>query len=131
MMLFMGLHAANITNAVIRVFEPGSLIVGGFVGYLGLLIAASKQYWRRQRWIVMQAIVLAVCFFGVIGGSLIGLKSIQIIAGVFLTLWTIEKLVEIPGDGFVPWVLKLMAASGALYLIVTYGAPLYARYLIG
>lgn len=130
MALFMSLHAANISNPVIRVFEPGGLIVSGFVGYLGLLIAASKQYQRRQRWIVMQAIVLAVCFFGVIAGSLIGLKSIQIIAGVFLTLWTIEKLVEIPGEGFVPWVLKLMAASGVLYLIVTYGAPLYARYLI-
>jgi hypothetical protein len=130
LILFMALHAANITNSAIRVFEPGSLIVSGFVGYLGLLIAASKQYRNRQRWIVMQAIVLVACFLGVIAGSLLGLKSIQIIAGVFLTLWTIEKLVEIPGEGFVPWVLKLMAVSGILYLIVTYGAPLYARYLI-
>jgi hypothetical protein len=39
-------------------------------------------------------------------------------------------MVELPGRGFVPWVLKLMAASGFLYLIVTYGAPGYARYFI-
>jgi hypothetical protein len=130
MALFMGLHAGNITNSVIHAFEPGSLIVGGFVGYLGLLIAGSNWYKRRQKWIVMQAIVLAICFAGVISGSIIGLKSIQIMAGVFLALWTIEKMVEIPGAGFVPWVLKLMAASGALYLVVTYGAPFYARHFI-
>jgi len=126
----MGLHAGNVTNSPIRAFEPGALIVGGFVGYLGLLIAGSTWYKRRQNWIIMQAIVLAICFAGVISASILGLTSVQIIAGVFLTLWTIEKMVEIPGRGFVPWVLKLMAASGVLYLIVTYGAPVYARYLI-
>jgi hypothetical protein len=128
--LFMGLHAANIATPCIRTFEPGSLIVGGFVGYLGLLIAGSNWYKHRQKWIIMQVIVLVICFAGVIGGSITGLKSIQIMAGVFLALWTIEKMVEIPGKGFVPWVLKLMAASGALYLVVTYGAPFYARHLI-
>lgn len=128
--LFMGLHAANITTPIIRAFDSGSLVVGGFVGYLGLLIAASDRYKSRQNWIVMQAIVLSICFAGVIAGSILGLKSIQIMAGVFLALWTIEKMVEIPGDGFVPWVLKLMAASGALYLIVTFGAPFYAQHLI-
>lgn len=130
MLLFMGLHAANVTGSVFRAFEPGSLVVGGFVGFLGLLIAGSDRYRNRQGWLAMQAIVLAVCFAGVIGASILGLKSIQIIAGVFLALWTIEKMVEIPGDGFVPWVLKLMGASGALYLVVTYGAPFYAQYLI-
>ncbi|HBG06232.1 MAG: hypothetical protein A2075_00795 [Geobacteraceae bacterium GWC2_58_44] len=128
--LFMGLHAGNVANPLIRAFEPGSLIVGGFVCYLGLLIAGSDRYKSRQKWIVMQAIVLSICFAGVIGGSILGLKSIQIIAGIFLALWTIEKMVEIPGNGFVPWVLKLMAASGTLYLAVTYGAPIYAQYLI-
>ena len=128
--IFMGLHAGNITNSIIRAFEPGSLVVGGFVGYLGLLIAGSNRYKRRQSWLVMQTIVLIICFAGVVGGSILGLKSIQIIAGIFLALWTVEKMVEIPGDGFVPWVLKLMAASSALYLIVTYGAPLYSQYLI-
>lgn len=128
--LFMGLHAANITNPVIRAFDSGALIVGGFVCYLGLLIAASARYKSRQNWIVMQGIVLCICFAGVIVASIIGLKSIQIIAGSFLALWTIEKMVEIPGDGFVPWVLKLMAASGVLYLIVTLGAPFYARQFI-
>jgi hypothetical protein len=128
--IFMGLHAAHISNPTVRVFEPGALVVGGFVGYFGLLIAGSDWYRRRQRWMVMQVIVLAFCFAGVIGGSVLGLGSIQIMAGVFLSLWTIEKMVEIPGNGFVAWVLKMMAASGSLYLIVTYGAPLYARYLI-
>ncbi len=128
--LFMGLHAANVTHPVISAFEPGSLIVGGFVGYLGLLIAGSEWYKNRRRWIAMQAIVLTICFAGVIGASILGLKSIQIIAGVFLTLWTVEKMVEIRGQGFMPWVLKLMAASGTLYLIVTFGAPVYARYLL-
>lgn len=33
--------------------------------------------------------------------------------------------------GFVGYLGLLMAASGSLYLVVTYGAPLYARYLIG
>jgi hypothetical protein len=130
MVLFMGLHAGNVTNSHLRAFEPGALIVGGFVGYLGLLIAGSNWYKKRQNWILMQAIVLAICFAGVISASILGLTSVQIIAGVFLTLWTIEKMVEIPGRGFVPWVLKLMAASGVLYLIVTYGAPSYARYFI-
>jgi hypothetical protein len=128
--LFMGLHAAHISNPILRAFEPGALLVGGFVGYLGLLIAGSNWYRHRQRWMVMQVIVLAFCFAGVLGGSILGLESIQIMAGVFLSLWTIEKMVEIPGSGFVPWVLKLMAASGTLYLLVTYGAPWYAGYLI-
>lgn len=83
-----------------------------------------------MNWLAMQAIVLFICFAGVLCASLLGISSVQIIAGSFLTLWAIEKLVEIPGDGFVPWVLKLMAASGVLYLIVTYGAPLYAQYLM-
>lgn len=131
MLLFMILHAVNVDHPYLRLFEPGSLIVGSFVGYLGLLIAGSNRYRSRLNWRAMQAIVLFLCFAGVICASLLELKSVQIVSGAFLTLWTIEKLVEIPGEGFVPWVLKLMAASGVLYLIVTYGAPLYAQYLMG
>jgi hypothetical protein len=130
MVIFMCLHAANVTSPQIRAFETGSLVVGGFVGYLGLLIASSIRYRTRQKWLIMQVIVLALCFAGVISASILGLRSVQILAGVFLALWTIEKMVELPGRGFVPWVLKLMAASGFLYLIVTYGAPGYARYFI-
>jgi hypothetical protein len=97
MALFMALHAGNISNPAVRAFVPGSLIVGGIVGYLGLLIAASLRYRMRQNWLIMQGIVLVVCFAGVIGASLLGLGSIRIIAGVILTLWTIEKMVEVPG----------------------------------
>lgn len=131
MTLFMVLHAVNFNHPNLRVFETGSLIVGGFVGYLGLLIAGSNRYMKRLNWLAMQAMVLFLCFAGVFCASLLGMSSVQIIAGSFLTLWTIEKMVEIPGDGFVPWVLKLMAASGVLYLMVTYGAPLYAEHLMG
>jgi hypothetical protein len=130
MVIFMCLHAANVTSPQISAFETGSLVVGGFVGYLGLLIAGSIHYRTRQKWLIMQVIVLAICFAGVISASILDLKSVQILAGVFLALWTIEKMVEIPGRGFVPWVLKLMVASGFLYLVVTYGAPGYARYFI-
>lgn len=130
MTFFMCLHAVSSVNPLVHVFESGGLIVGGFVGYLGLLIASSTRYQKRTAWVPMQAIALVVCFIGVIGGALAGVPSVQIIAGIFLTLWTVEKMVEIPCRGFVPWVLKLMATSGALYLIVTYGAPLYARYLV-
>jgi hypothetical protein len=130
MVIFMCLHAAHITSPQIHAFETGALVVGGFVGYLGLLIASSIRYRTRQKWLIMQVIVLALCFAGVISASILGLRSVQILAGVFLALWTIEKMVELPGRGFVPWVLKLMAASGFLYLIVTYGAPGYARYFI-
>lgn len=131
MALFMALRVVNIVSPVIHTFEAGGLIVGGFVGYLGLLIASSIYYERRLKYGPMQAVALVACFAGVTGGSLIGISSVQIIAGVFLALWAVEKLVEIPGRGFVPWILKLMAASGGLYLIVTYAAPLYARYLMG
>ncbi len=128
--VFMCLKAANFTHPLLRPFESGALVVGGIVGYLGLLIAGSNRYLKRLNWLAMQGLVLVLCFAGVLCASLLGISSVQIIAGSFLTLWTIEKLVEIPGNGFVPWVLKLMAASGALYLMVTYGAPIYARYLM-
>lgn len=127
---FMALHVLNLSPPHVMAFETGALVVGGFVGYLGLLIVGTHWYPNRQNWLLMQVIVLILCFAGVISASIFGLKSIQIIAGVFLGLWTIEKMLEIPGVGFVPWLLKGMAASGALYLIVTYGTPLYAHHFI-
>ena len=127
---FVVFNALKVSNPYITAFETGTLVGGGFVGYLGLLIASAKWYTERQNWFIMQIIVLGICFAGVMTGSIFALKSIQVMAGVFLALWTIEKMVEIPGHGFVPYLLKGMGASGALYLIVTYATPLYAAQFI-
>lgn len=129
MTAFMGLRGGSFNHRLVQAFEPGAVLVGGLTGYLGLLIGASHWYKKRLSWLSMQLLVLAIFLFGVLGGALVEMKSVQIISGVFLVLWTIEKMLEIPGKGFVPWTLKLMAASGVLYLIVTYVAPLYASRL--
>jgi hypothetical protein len=47
MMLFMGLHAGNFNNPYINAFEPGSLVVGGFIDYLGLLQPVDGLYTSR------------------------------------------------------------------------------------
>lgn len=131
--LYTILRLIDVAPSHLMIFETGSLVIGSIIGYLGLLIASIRWYpaKHRRHWCWMQAISIVACFAGVFFGSLIGAASLQIIAGVFLGLLVIEKMVEIPvEDKLVPWLVKGIILCILVYVIVHYGAPFYAAHFI-
>lgn len=122
----------DVAPSYLGIFETGGLVIGSLISYLGLLIVSNSWYDTEDRpsWILTNLLALAYCLAGVFIGSLLGLKSIQIIAGVFLALGIIEKMLEIPGKSVGAWAFKGMLGFGAVYTIVHYGAPWFSAHFI-
>lgn len=127
-----GLRLFDVAPSYLGIFETGGLVIGSLISYLGLLIVTNSWYDTKDRpsWLLTNLLALAYCLAGVFVGSLLGLKSVQIIAGVFLALGIIEKMLEIPGKSVGAWAFKGMLGFGLVYAIVHYGAPFYAARFI-
>jgi hypothetical protein len=103
-------------SAFIRVFAPGSFWLGSLVAFTGLLIMSNKWFLEGKElsygW--MQLIATTVFFAGVAYGMIFGVSSLAGIAGTFLVLFFVEKLLEVPADGMIGFGFKLMMVGGFL-----------------
>ncbi|MDO8599441.1 MAG: hypothetical protein Q7S02_04995 [bacterium] len=118
----------------LAVFETGAYFMGAFVGYLGLLIMASKWYDRSANYALMQFVMIVAGVSAIIVGSILHIGELQKIGGTFLGLYAIEKLTEIPvesKEGVAILCLVIAAALTAAAWMVKTHLDFFAPFLIG
>lgn len=95
---FVVLRVIGDTLPYAHVFEQGALWLGGFVGYLGLLIASSRWWYERGtgEYIIMQVVTILLGITALAVGSVFGIPQLLGIGGTFFALYLIEKPFEIP-----------------------------------
>lgn len=118
----------------LAVFETGAYFMGAFVGYLGLLIMASKWYDRSTNYAIMQLVMIVAGVAAILVGSILHIGELQKIGGTFLGLWAFEKLAEIPvesKEGVAVLCLVIAGALTATAWFVKSNLTLFAPFLIG
>ena len=96
--LFIGLRVVGALIPALAVFESGSLVLGSFVGYSGLLISSNRWYgqYQRERYWGFQVVAIIAGIGALFFGSVFQIGELQKIGGTFFVLYCLVKLVEIP-----------------------------------
>jgi hypothetical protein len=131
---FVALRALGHHIPAIAVFTEGAYWMGAFVGYLGLLILASKWYARRGNYAAMQVVMIVAGIAAIVVGSVLQIGELQKIGGTFFALWGIEKLTEIPvasKEGVGVLCLFLAGVLTAVAWTVKANAATFAPYILG
>lgn len=115
LLLFVGLTIGGNDIGVFSVFRTGSLWMGSFVGFLGLLIASSKWYAKRSSYVLLQIVTLVAGVAALLVGSIWQIPELQRIGGTFFVLWVLEKFIEIPVESAKGYAYLGLCASGLLY----------------
>lgn len=117
LLLFVGLTIGQNEVGVFGVFRTGSLWMGSFVGFLGLLIASSKWYRHESSgsYALMQLVTLVAGVAALLVGSIWQIPELQRIGGTFFVLWGLEKFIEIPVKSMKGYAYLGLCASGLLY----------------
>jgi len=126
------------TFAPLGLFEAGSLVVGGLVFYLGLLVMSCRYYWRKGRandyyWMFQIAMPI-LCLTGIWAGSVLGLIALTKLGGTFLVLWTLEKIIDVPAKSVAGFAIQGIVVCGAFVAGVLYlraHAETLGQYVIG
>src|SRR3989338_5903950 len=117
---YVALRIFNVDDPYIKVFAPGAYWMGSFVGYLGLLIMASKWYGHGMdgRYFAMNFFIMPVAgVAAILLGSIYGVPELQKIGGTFFGLWCIEKYVEVTFHGLLSGsFFGLMGSIGVFYI---------------
>lgn len=117
----------------LAVFEAGAYFMGAFVGYLGLLIMASKWY-DRTMYPLMQVTMIAAGAGAIVVGSILHIGELQKIGGTFLALWVMEKLAEVPVQSKEDVAMLCLVTAALLTsagFIVKLNLPTFAPYVLG
>ena len=109
----------------IQIFAPAAYLVGSFVGFLGLLILASRPYsWGGSstltgKYLFSNFVLMPVFGIGaVFVGYTYGIPELQKVGGTFFALWAVEKYVEWTFRGITSVsVFGLVGSVGGFYLL--------------
>lgn len=113
--LFVAGRIIGATDPVYKIFEPGALFLGSFVGYLGLLIASSRWYEKRYNYGVFQVVTVAAGVAALFAGSVWQIGELQKIGGTFFVLYILEKIFEIPVRSRINYAYLGVVTAGLLY----------------
>ncbi len=110
-------HVFGLKHAeFLQVFDFGSLFLGSFVGYLGLLIASSRWYDGRNRnYVLFQVATIAAGVAALAIGSIFGISVLQKVGGTFFCLYLVEKLWEIPVESKTGYALIGLVSSAMIF----------------
>lgn len=115
---YMALRIFNVDDPSVKVFAPGAYWMGTFVGYLGILIMASKWYGDGVdgRYMAMNVLIMPLAgVAAILLGSIYGVPEVQKIGGTFFGLWMIEKYVEVTFRGLLSGSFFGLLGSIALF----------------
>lgn len=117
---YVGMRVFNIDDPYIKVFAPGAYWMGSFVGFLGLIIMASKWY-PSGNYALMNFIVVPVAGVGaILIGSIYGVPELAKIGGTFFGLWFVEKYVEVTFHGILSGSFFGLIGSLAVFKFTTW-----------
>lgn len=120
--VYTGLIVFNAPITKMEVFRNGSLFLGSFVGYLGLLIASTRWYDTRSNYGILQIITILAGISAIFIGSVYGIGELQKIGGTFFVLYLLTKLSEIPARS-----MRGYAVLGLFTSAIVYGFCLYVK----
>ncbi len=104
-----------------KVFQNGALFLGSFVGFLGLDIASTRWYGRRNRnYALFQLIAILAGIFAIYVGSVYGIGELQKIGGTFFVLFLLTKLSEIPVESRRGYAVLGLFSSALIYGFCVY-----------
>jgi hypothetical protein len=131
--IFVVLRIFGVSIPYLSVFERGSLFMGSFVGYLGLLIGSSRWYPNsRKGYGLLQVTTVILGTLALFVGTVWAIPELSKIGGTFFALWMVEKLFEIPVAKKESYAYIGLVVAGLLYGLVmltrTYPA-FFAPYL--
>jgi hypothetical protein len=108
----------------LAVFDFGSLFLGSFVGYSGLLILSNSYYHRRDsvhhRYLWYQIGTIIAGLMALLLGSVFQIPELQKIGGTFFVLYLGAKIIDIPAKS-----RRGYAAVGLLLAAVFFGFCLF------
>jgi len=105
----------------ISAFSTGSLFLGSFVGYLGLLILSSRWYVFSKgkrgagTYLALNALTVGAGVAAIVLGTYFAIPQLQQIGGTFFCLYLLEKTAEIPVRSIKGWACVGLVVSGILY----------------
>lgn len=122
----------------LQIFEPGMLYLGGFGGYIGILI--SSGYWYDKfsgDYLIRQITAILLGAAALVCGLMLGIPTLTKIAGTFLALYLLEKLFEIISllkirdayalGGVIIFLSATLAGAG---LLVVRNQDFFSKYLL-
>jgi len=113
--LFVGAQAAGISTEHVDAFRAGALYVGGFVGYLGVLIIGSKWYARDAGYVLCQVPAVVAGIGAIYLGSVLGIPELQKMGGTLFVLYLMEKPFEIPAESLTAYAAITLVVCGIIY----------------
>lgn len=120
--LFVGAQALGVSIESVSAFRAGALYVGGFVGYLGVLIIGSKWYARDTSYVLRQIPAVVAGIGAIYLGSVLGIPELQKMGGTLFVLYLMEKPFEIPAES-----KTVYAAITLVVCAVVYGAGMWVN----
>ena len=100
--LMVGYTVAQYKGMDVMVFNPGVLLLGSFVYFIGCMIIQSKYYSYQsnkhfEKYILCNLIALGSALAALTVGSVMpGMEYLRGMGGTFLMLMVVEKYIEIP-----------------------------------
>lgn len=119
--LFVGAQILGIDASMIAPFRAGALYVGGFVGYLGVLIIGSRWY-GGGNYVLRQFPAVVAGIGAIYLGSVLGIPELQKMGGTLFVLYLMEKPFEIPAESATAY-----AFIALLVCATVYGAGMYVN----
>lgn len=102
---------------IFQVFQVGALWLGSFVWFLGLLILSSKMMSEGSAYLGYQVLTIASYAFAITTATIWGVPQVTTIAGAFLILYVVEKIMEVPSEDLVGWGFKLIVTGIMLWFV--------------
>ena len=113
--LFVGAQAFGVSTEYLSTFREGALYVGGFVGYLGVLIIGSKWYANNTSYVLRQFPAVVAGIGAIYLGSVLGIPELQKMGGTLFVLYLLEKPFEIPAGSMTAYAFITLLVCGAIY----------------
>lgn len=132
---YVAAHVYGQSNPIAKIFEPGALFMGTFVGYIGVLISSSRFYCEASdnSYALRQVFAVALGVAALYFGSVWQISELQKIGGTFFALYIIEKFTDIPAGSTRGYALIGLVLSGAVYwfsLVFKQNPDFWRTYLV-
>lgn len=121
------------TSFYVELFSQGVYLIGGLVGFTGLLILAYQGYGKSRRYISRQIPMIVGGIAAIFFGSVFSIPEIQKIGGTFFGLYLLEKICDIPTEGKIGYALKGLIISGIALIagyIILRNKEFFASYIL-
>lgn len=101
--------------ALLGLFQHGAIVMGSIVGMAGVSIMSSRFYpGNKTAYWLMQLVAPVALVGGLYLGSMFGVGALATTATVFLFLFALDKVLELPSDNLMGYAAQAAVSFGAI-----------------